>query len=106
MECEYECNLTLRGCFYMTPQKYEVILLIKACLEQILFYVDIDGSVSQICTSNTGTVQCSILGPIHYAIFVSQIFDKEKMSNYADDNYVMKWNSKIDVLITDMKKSL
>ena len=28
------------------------------------------------------------------------------MSNYADDNYVIKWNSKIDVLIVDMRKIL
>ena len=59
----------------------------------------------QVCESDTGTVQGSILGPILYAIFVSPIFDLEKMSNYADDNYVIKWNNKIEALI-DMQKSL
>ena len=84
----------------------DVISLIKIWLEQRMFYVDIDGSVSPIFTSDTGTIQGSILGPILYAIFVSPIFDKEKMSNYADDNYVIKWNTKIEELIIDMRKSL
>ena len=84
----------------------DVIKLIEIWLEQRHFYVDIEGSVSELTESNAGTVQGSILGPILYAIFVSPVFDLEKMSNYADDNYVIRWNSKIDVLIVDMKKSL
>ena len=28
------------------------------------------------------------------------------MSNYADDNYIIKWNMKTDVLIGNMKTSL
>ena len=84
----------------------DVILLVEIWLKQRLFYVDIDGSVSHLCSSDTGTVQGSILGPILYAIFVSPIFDKEKVSNYADDNYVIRWNRNIDELIVDMKKSL
>ena len=85
---------------------HDVIKLIRVWLEQRHFYVDIDGSVSEMIDSNAGTVQGSILGPILYAIFVSPVFDLEKMSNYADDNYIIRWNKKIDVLINDMKKSL
>ena len=33
------------------------------------------------------------------------LFDLEKLSNYADDNYFVKWNAKLAALISDMKKT-
>ena len=48
----------------------------------------------------------SILGPILYAIFVSPLFDLQKLSNYADDNFVIRWNSNINDLIADMQSDL
>ena len=36
--------------------------------------------------SKTPTIQGSRLGPILYAIYVSPLFDLEKMTNYADNN--------------------
>ena len=84
----------------------DVITLIRIWLEQRMFYVEVGNTVSPMFASDTGTVQGSILGPILYAIFVSPIFDLEKMSNYADDNYVIRWNKNITALIVDMKKSL
>ena len=33
-------------------------------------------------------------------------FDLEKLSNYADDNYFVRWNLCIKSLIVEMKKSL
>ena len=55
---------------------------------------------------DTGTIQGSRLGPILYAIFVSPLFDVEKMSNYADDNFIIRWDSNLTKLIRDMEKSL
>ena len=84
----------------------DVIDLIKICLEGRMFYVNIDGQCSYIKTSETGTIQGSRLGPILYAILVSPLFDLEKMSNYADDNFIIRINKFLPELINDMEKSL
>ena len=41
-----------------------------------------------------------------YAIDVYAFFDLHKLSNYADDNFIVTWDSCIEVLVTDMKESL
>ena len=46
------------------------------------------------------------MGPILYAIFVSPLFDLEKMTLFADDNYIILWNKQLSALITDMKKTI
>ena len=72
----------------------DVIKLIEIWLEQRHFYVDIEGSVSELTESNAGTVQGSILGPILYAIFVSPLFDLTDLSNFADDNFILSIHKK------------
>jgi hypothetical protein len=84
----------------------DVVSLIEVWLTDRLYYVSINGDNSCLTKSETGTIQGSILGPILYAIFVAPLFDLEKLSNYADDNYIIRWNSCIESLIIDMKKSL
>ena len=84
----------------------DVVSLIDTWLTERLFYVSINGDNSCLMTSNSGTIQGSILGPILYAIFVAPLFDLQKLSNYADDNYIVRWNKCIESLIIDMKKSL
>ena len=84
----------------------DVILLIKAWLNNRLFYVDVDGNCSYITTSESGTIQGSRLGPILYAIYVSPLFDLQKMTNYADDNLIIRWNICLQSLIDDMEKDL
>ena len=84
----------------------DIIKLIEIWLKNRMFYVDIDGISSYMKSSDTGTIQGSRLGPILYAIFVSPLFDLEKMSNYADDNFIIRFNKTISVLINDMEKSL
>ena len=84
----------------------DVIELIEIWLSNRLLYVDLDGNCSYIRTSDSGTIQGSRLGPILYAIYVSPLFDLEKMTNYADDNLIIRWNTNLQELIIDMKKSL
>ena len=84
----------------------DVIGLIKVWLSNRLFYVDINGECSYIKTSDSGTIQGSRLGPILYAIYVSPLFDLEKMTNYADDNLIIRWSHCLEKLIVDMKKYL
>ena len=69
----------------------DVIELIEIWLNKRLFFVDIDGECSVLKSTNTGTIQGSRLGPISYAKFVSPLFDLEKLTNYADDNFIIRW---------------
>ena len=85
---------------------FDVVSLIEIWLENRFFYVSIDGDNSYLIPSKSGTIQGSILGPILYAILVSPLFDLQKLSNYADDNFVIRWNSNIVDLIADMKTDL
>ena len=84
----------------------DVIELIEIWLKNRLFYVDIDGNCSYIKSSDSGTIQGSRLGPILYAIFVSPLFDLEKLTNYADDNFIIRWGKVMSELIVNMEKSL
>ena len=70
------------------------------------FYVSMDGNNSYVRYFNMGTVQGSVLGPILYALFVSPLFGLIKMTLFAGDNYVVRWNKHLSGLIVDMKKSL
>ena len=84
----------------------DLIELITIWLKNRLFYVDINGETSYLKSTDTGTIQGSRLGPILYAIYVSPLFDLEKMINYADDNFIIRSHVNLDQLIKDMKKSL
>ena len=84
----------------------DLIELVNKWLTTRYFYVSIDGNSSYIHTSRVGTIQGSILGPILYAIFTSPLFDLEKMTSFADDTQIVRWNSNLSLLIKDMEKSL
>ena len=84
----------------------DVIELIKVWLKGRSFYVNIDGKNSLVVDLIAGTVQGSILGPLLYAIFVSPLFDIADLTNFADDNFVVRWNSSIPGLMVDIGSSL
>ena len=84
----------------------DVVELIQIWLTDRKFYVEINGAVSQVHESNDGTVQGSILGPILYAIYVSPLFDLIPMTNFADDNFIIEFNLKINTVIINMEKTL
>ena len=84
----------------------DVISLIGNWLSLRYFYVSVDGNSSVIHELSVGTVQGSILGPILYAMFVSPLFDLAKMTKFADDNFIIKFNKCITQLIDDMKFTL
>ena len=84
----------------------DLITLLSEWLKNRFFYVSIDGNNSYVHSSSVGTVQGSILGPILYAIFVSPLFDLSKLTLFADDNYVIRWNKNLTELIVDMQATI
>ena len=84
----------------------DLINLIEVWLTECKFYVEVDGVCSRIYESNDGTIQGSVLGPILYAIFVSPLFDLTNLTNFADDNFIIEFNSQINALIADLEKKL
>ena len=71
----------------------DIVDLIKIWLENRSFYVEVNGLNSMFYDVSSGTIQGSILGPILYAIYVSPLFDLTDLSNFADDNFAITWNS-------------
>jgi hypothetical protein len=53
-----------------------------------------------------GTIQGSILGQILYALFGSPLYDLQKLTTFADDNFVVQWNTCMKALICDTEKDL
>jgi hypothetical protein len=53
-----------------------------------------------------GTIHSSVLGPTLYAILVSTLFDQTQITDFADDNFVIKFNSQINILIVNRENEL
>ena len=84
----------------------DIIRLISIWLNGRLCYVEIKNQNSYIFATLSGIVQSSILGPILYAIFVSPLFDIEKLTNFADDNFLLEWNRCRALLISTMEQKI
>ena len=84
----------------------DLVKLIEVWLTDRKIYVEVDGQVSRILDTADGTIQGSVLGPILYAIFVSPLFDLVNLTNFADDNFILEFNSKINDLIINMEAKL
>jgi hypothetical protein len=69
-------------------------------------YVSVNDACSNFYSSTVGTVQGSILGPFLYAIYVSPLFDLKALTNFADDNFVVRWNIDLQALITELENDL
>ena len=48
-----------------------------------------NGMWSNSFVSTSGTIEGSILGPLLYAVYVSPLFDLEKLSTFANDNHII-----------------
>ena len=84
----------------------DVVELIKIWLVDRSFYVSVDGKNSKLLDLVCGTVQGSILGPILYAMYVSPLFDLHNLTNFADDNFIIRWNKSRTELGVDLVRSL
>lgn len=84
----------------------DLVALIEVWLMDRLVYVTVNGKESCLIDLSIGTVQGSILGPILYAVFVSPLFDLTKLTNFADDIHVVRWNKEMQPLIQDLEMSI
>lgn len=84
----------------------DIVRLIELWLGHRSFYVSINGTNSMVIDLNCGVIQGSILGPMLYAIYVSPLYDLLKLTTFADDNFIIRWNSCMEALIIDMQKDL
>ena len=84
----------------------DIVDLVEVWLKDRSFYISIDGTNSMQRELVSGTVQGSILGPILYAMFVTPLFDHHSLTNFADDNFIVRWNNNRKGLIEDLERSL
>ena len=71
----------------------DVIKMIDIWLLGHYFYVSLDGVNSYVHGLSVGMVQGFILGPILFSLFVSPLLDLAKITLFADDNYLLVWNT-------------
>ena len=84
----------------------DLINLIREWLVGRTFYVQVGVDCSQMFDSDVGTIQGSVLGPILYTLFVSPLFDLTQLTNFADDNFYLEWNTNLGQLIENLEKKL
>jgi hypothetical protein len=84
----------------------DVIQLLEVWLRDRFFYVEANGKNSLISNSDIGTIQGSILGPILYALFIRPLYDIEKLTTFADDNYVVESNTDKKIALEELGKRL
>ena len=84
----------------------DIVGLIRLWLSSRSFSVVINGKSSVLVNLPCGVIQGSILGPILYAIFVSPLFDISRLTNFADDNFILRWNKLTGALVIEMEKEI
>jgi hypothetical protein len=80
--------------------------LLEVWLRNRFFYVEANGHNSMVLNSDIGTVQGSILGPILYALFIRPLYDLEKLTTFADDNYVIGYHKEKDLALKELGEKL
>ena len=84
----------------------DLIALIGEWLTGRKFYVQVEEECSAWFDIDIGTIQGSVLGPVLYALFVSPLFDICQLTNFADDNFCLEWNTDLELLIVNLEKKL
>jgi hypothetical protein len=84
----------------------DLLQLLEVWLRQRSFYVEANGQNSTILENDVGTIQGSILGPILYALFIRPLYKITKVTTFADDNYVVKFNKEKKMALEELRKEL
>ncbi len=84
----------------------DFITLLEVWLQNRFFYVEANGHNSIVLNSDIGTVQGSILVPILYALFIRPLYNLEKLTTFADDNYVIGYHKEKIWLWENLERNL
>jgi hypothetical protein len=98
-------NLLLKRLKKMGLPK-DVITLLEVWLQNRFFYVEANGHNSMVPNSDIGTVQGSILGPTLYALFIRPFYVLEKLSTFADDNYVIGYHKEKNLALRELGEKI
>jgi hypothetical protein len=80
--------------------------LIKIWLTHRQYFASVNGKCSMFFYLDAGTIQGSNLGPFLYAVYVSHLLNLTKLTPFADDNQIVKWNSCLNTLKEEMSSNL
>ncbi len=69
-------------------------------------YLEPDGISSYIHDSDDGTVQVSAISPILCSSFVSPLSNLSQITNFALDNFVVRFKSQKNALIINVEKRM
>ena len=84
----------------------DVLDLLEIWLRNRYFYIEANGANSVVSKSNIGTIQGSILGPVLYALFIRPLYDFEKLTTFADDNYIIERNNNKKIALEELGRRL
>ncbi len=72
----------------------------------VIFYVTIDDSNSVVIDLNCVISQGSIVGLLLKEIYGFPLFNLLKLTTFADDNFIIWWNTSIEELIENIVKAV
>ena len=84
----------------------DIIELLAVWLKKRFFFVEANGLRSEILENNIGTIQGSILGPILYALFIRPLYEIEKITTFADDNYIVSLHKNKKIALKELERKL
>jgi hypothetical protein len=80
--------------------------LIKAWLRDRSAFVVVSSGRLMLIDLDIGTVQGSILCPVHFSLFVSPVFDSNNIIAYADDTYIITLARSKDAVVKEVGEAL
>jgi hypothetical protein len=87
-------------------QPMDLVNWIKIWLTDRKCDVEVGGSCSILLDLETVTAQGSVPEPFLYAIFALPLFYLTQIPNFADNNFVIRWNEQLSVLIENLEFDL
>lgn len=90
----------------LLPYQYHAVL--KSYLSNRKFYVKVNESKSELCNISAGVPQGSVLGPILYLLYTSDLPTSESIitSTFADDTAIMATNKNPQTASRDLQEHL
>ena len=84
----------------------DVISLLEVWLRERFYFVQANGENSVMYSTDIGTVQGSVLGPILYAMFIRPLYDVAKLTTFADYNYIISSSKEKTIALKNLGNEL